>query len=217
MNAINSLGNVLRSQHFLLSSLAQKEAPTTTTVSNANVVADKVSISSEGQLKSDTTALGGVEQYALPSWFTEFAPAFSIVSNGADERMEEAKQYNAFHEKLAADGQISAKDLDALKSYVDTMMPANSQRKHLESDYSQNRALYQEYGSIHQHYLNESLAEQRIETQEDWNKKVLNAPDENQELRLSIMEKMFKDPRAMELMNILNIQRPTTARQSVSA
>lgn len=208
MTVINSLNTALRSQYVFSNNLAQKEVSAVNPISSSNTVADKVTISLEGQLKSDTTAKTGVEQYALPSWFMEFSPAFSNLSDGADARMEEARQYTAFYEKLAADGEISSKDMEALKSYVDTMMPANTQRKQLEADYNQNRALYNEYGSIHNRYLNEALADQGIVTQEDWNVKVKNAPDENQELRLSIIEKMFSDPRAMELMNILGIQKP---------
>lgn len=208
MTVINSLNAAVRPQHVSPNGLAPKETSTMSVIGSTAAASDTVTISLDGQRKSDSITKIGVEQYALPSWFMEFSPAFSNVSNGADARMEEARQYTAFHEKLAADGEISTKDLEALKSYVDTMMPANSQRKQLEADYNQNRALYNEYGSIHNRYVNEALAEQGIVTQEDWNQKVKNTPDENQELRLSIMEKMFSNPRAMELMNILGIQKP---------
>ncbi len=208
MTVINSLNAAVRPQHVSPNGLAPKETSIVSAIGSTTAASDTVTISLDGQRKSDAITKIGVEQYALPSWFMEFSPAFSNVSNGADARMEEAKQYTAFHEKLAADGEISTKDLEALKSYVDTMMPANTQRKQLEADYNQNRALYNEYGSIHNRYVNEALAEQGIVTQEDWNQKVKNAPSENQELRLSIMGKMFSNPRAMELMNILGIQKP---------
>lgn len=208
MAVVNSLNTVLRPQYAPPNNLALKETSTVSPIGNVTAVSDTVTISLGGQQMSDAIAKIGVEQYALPSWFMEFAPAFSNLSDGAEARMEEAKQYTAFHEKLAADGDISTKDLEALKSYIDTMMPANTQRKQLEADYNQNRALYNEYGSIHSRYMNEALAEQGIVTQEDWNQKVKNAPGENQELRFSIMEKMFGNPRVMALMNILGIPKP---------
>lgn len=208
MAVINSLNSASRYQYILPVNHPQKETTPVNATSNSNTMTDKVSISTEALMKVENASKTGVEQYALPSWFMEFSPAIFNLSNGADARMEETRKYTAFHEKLAADGEISSKDLAALKNYVDTMMPANTQQKQLEADYHQNRALYNEYGSIHNRHLQEALAEQGILTQEDWNQKVINASDENQELRLSIINKMFNAPRAIELMNILGIQKP---------
>jgi hypothetical protein len=208
MIVMNSLNSASRYQYVLPVSQSQKEATPGNATSNSNTAADTVSISIEALVKTEKASKTGVEQYALPSWFMEFSPAVFNLSNGVNARMEEARKYTALHEKLAADGEISSKDLVALKSYVGTMMPANTQQKQLEADYHQNRALYNEYGSIHNRYLQEALTEQGITTQEDWNQKVINTSDENQELRFSIINKMFSDPRAMELMNILGIQKP---------
>lgn len=176
-------------------------------VESPATVGEKVTLSSEAQ-KFAAMPKTGVEQYALPSWFTEFSPSFSIVSNEADRRHEEVKKYTAFHEQLAADGSISWKDEQALRAYVNTMMPTNTARNQIQTDYIQNQALYKEYGQIHNQYLQEGLSEQGIITQADWDDKVKNAPDENQALRLSVMEKMFGNPRAMELMSLLGIPKP---------
>ena len=208
MNILNSASAVFRPLYSLQSFLVEKNKPEVNSVTSSETTGDKVTFSSEAQ-KIAATPTTGVEQYALPSWFTEFSPSFANVSKGAEARLEEARKYTAFHDQLAEDGTISLKDAQALKAYIDNMMPANTERRQVETDYFKNQSLYKEYGQIHNQYLKEAMSEQGIVTQADWDEKVKNAPDENQELRLSIMEKMFGNPRAMELMNILGIHKPT--------
>jgi hypothetical protein len=207
MNIHSSTNAAQRPQYSLQSIDVNTGRPAVGSVMAPQATGEKVTLSSETQ-KIAPTPKTGVEQYALPSWFTEFSPAFANVSRGADARLEEAKKYTAFHEQLAADGSISLKDAQALKTYMDVMMPANTEYKRVHADYIENQGLYKEYGRIHNQYLQDAMAEQGIVTQADWDAKVKNAPDENQELRLSLMEKMFSNPRAMELMSLLGIQKP---------
>lgn len=207
MNVLSSTNHAQRPQSSLQSIAETTSSPAVGSVTAPRATDEKVTLSSEAQ-KITSTPKTGVEQYALPSWFSEFSPAFANVSSGADARLEETKKYTAFHEQLAADGAISLKDAQALKTYMDVMMSANSESKRVQADYIQNQGLYKEYGRIHNQYLQDAMAEQGIVTQADWDAKVKNASDENQELRLSIIEKMFSNPRAMELMSLLGIQKP---------
>lgn len=208
MNILSSINTTLRSQYSLQSNMVDKSNSKAKSVTASEITGEKVTLSSEAQ-KIAATPKTGVEQYALPSWFSEFSPSFANVSNGAEARHEEARKYTSFHEQLAADGSITLRDAQALKAYVDTMMPANTERKQVQADYIQNQELYNEYGRIHNQSLQEAMSEQGIVTQADWDAKVKNAADENQELRLSVMEKMFSNPRVVELINLLGIQKPT--------
>lgn len=209
--------NILSSLHAAIKSpFATHTATTTkpTAASAPNEIAtpkpsdEKVTLSAEGKQAASSTAKTGVEQYALPSWFMEFSPEFFNLGSGG--RVEEGRRFVAMSEKLGADGELSKKDQQAIQSYLDNKMPITSARKQVEKHYLQNQELFKEYGAIRNKHLNDALAEHGIVTQADWNQKILNVEGDNQALRFSIMEKMFNDPRAMELMATLGIKRPST-------
>jgi hypothetical protein len=166
---------------------------------------DTVTLSAKGQQLAATVNKSGVEQYALPSWFSEFSPDFFNLGSG--ERVEEGRKFVAMSEKLNSDGELSLKDKNAIQSYLNNMS-VTAERKQIEAQYFNDKALYDEYGTIHAKHFKAALAAQGIDTQELWNEKVLNTPGNNQELRMSIMERMFNDPRAVELMNVLGIKKP---------
>jgi len=166
---------------------------------NINTAEDKVTISSEGL----SAANQSLESYRMPSWITDFIPKLNILNGNA---VEEGRQFVKYHDQLAADGVISAKDEQALQTYIKNM-PATQLRKDLEIDMNKNRALYEEFGQIHKSYLDESLAEYGI-AQDEWKEKIMGVEGDNQSLRNSVIQKMFNDPRAMELMDKLHIQRP---------
>lgn len=207
MNISTTFNVSLRSQHGLLPMMTTKSAQTSadTVVAHANN-SDKVTLSSEGLSASRTAIDAELAKLALPSWFTEFKPERSIVTDG--RMVEEGRRFVRMSEQLGADGVLSAADERAIQSYLDNNMPATSRWKENEIHYNQNRALYEEYGAIYQKHVNAAQAEQGIVTDQDWIDKVRNAPDDNQALRFSIMDKMFNDPRAMELMDVLRIIRP---------
>lgn len=166
-----------------------------------------VTLSSEGQKASGSSLMNGIERYALPSWFSDFQPEISDLTFSSTA-IKEGKKFVEMSDRLAADGKVSIKDQHAIQSYLDNM-PTTQQRKNVESHYVQNKDLFAEFGAIHKNYREEAMAEQGIVTQEDWREKVLNADGDNQALRFSIMQKMFDDPRAMELMTTLGIKRPS--------
>lgn len=206
MNISTSFNVSLRSQHGLLPVTATKPASATTdtVVVNSNV-GDKVTLSSEGVNASRATVDAELAKLALPSWFAEFKPEWTIL-NG--DMVGEGEKFVRMSEQLATDGELSAADQRAIQSYLDNNMPATSRWKQNEIEYKQNQALYEEYGAIYRKHSDAAMAEQGIFTDEDWIEKVRNAPDDNQALRFSIMDKMFNDPRAMELMDTLRIIRP---------
>lgn len=166
---------------------------------NINTTEDKVTISSEGL----NAANQSLESSRLPSWITDFMPKFNMLNGDA---VEEGRQFVKYHEQLAADGAISAKDEKALQTYLRNM-PVTQLRKDLEIDMNKNKGLYEEFGQIHKNYLDESLAEYGIGPNE-WKEKIMSVAGDNQSLRNSVIQKMFNDPRAMELMDKLHIQRP---------
>lgn len=203
MNVSATQYSPLKSLHVMQSNAIANQSSFDTATKSAG--GDTITLSSEGQQLAATMTKSGVELYALPSWFGEFSPAFSNL--GLGERVEEGRKLVAMSEKLGADGELSLKDQNAIQSYLNNMS-VTAERKQVEAQYYNNKALYEEYGTIHANHFKDALAVQGIDTQEDWNEKVINAPGNNQELRMSIMEKMFNDPRAIELMNILGIKKP---------
>ena len=203
MNVSATQNSPLKALYIAQSNIATQAKLESTPIPNSTD--DKVTLSVEGRQAAASVVKSGVEQYAMPSWFSDFSPAFSNL--GAGEQVEEGRKFSEMSEKLRADGEMSQKDQNAIQSYLNNMS-ATVERKQTEAHYMQNTALFEEYGTIHNNHFNEALAEQGITTQEDWNEKVLNVEGNNQALRFSIMEKMFNDPRAMELMNTLGIKRP---------
>lgn len=170
---------------------------------------DTVTLSSAADALDEKTK-ADLAKVALPSWFSEFSPPFYVFTEEEQsKRSLEVSRYHAMSEALTADGNYSQKDQQAIQQYMDTMMPENKQRIARETHFIQNQGLYSEYGSIKNRYFQESLAEQGIVTAEDWDMKVRNAPDENQALRLSLREKMLNDPRALELMSLLGVKKPS--------
>ncbi|WP_323816539.1 hypothetical protein [Cellvibrio sp. NN19] len=201
---------VSATQHSSLKSLHVTQSNAIANQSSLNIATtisgdDTVTLSAEGQRLAATMTKSGVEQYALPSWFGEFSPAFSNLGSG--ERVEEGRKFVAMSEKLGTDGELSLKDQNAIQSYLNNIS-VTAERKQVEAQYYNNKALYEEYSTIHANHFKDALAAQGIDTQDDWNEKVINAPGNNQELRMNIMEKMLNDPRAVELMSILGIKKP---------
>jgi|GEM_PF-3275301 len=207
MNILSSLHAAMRSPLSTQAAVTEKSTAPASDVATKKSNEDKVTLSAEGKQAASVSAKTGVEQYALPSWFMEFSPEFFNLGSGG--RVEEGRRFVAMSEKLGADGDLSKKDQHAIQSYLDNEMPMTSARRQVEAHYLQNQNLFSEYGAIRNKHLNDALAEHGIVTQEDWNQKVLNVDGDNQALRFSIMEKMFNDPRAMELMSTLGIKRPS--------
>ena len=73
---------------------------------NINTTEDKVTISPEGL----NAANQSLESCRLPTWITDFMPQFNMLNGDA---VEEGRQFVKYHDQLAADGAISAKDEQA--------------------------------------------------------------------------------------------------------
>lgn len=203
MNISSAIDTSLKPQYALKTSIAPQALASIQQTSE-----DKVTLSVAAR-DLDANTKAELANLALPSWFYELSPPYYLVTEEQSNKISaEVSRYHSMSEKLTADGEISQKDQQAIQSYMDTMMPENRQRFAREAHFMQNQDLYKEYGSIKNRYYQESLAEQGIVTSEDWDLKVRKAPDENQALRFSIMEKMLNDPRALELMSLLGVKKP---------
>lgn len=127
MSIVGSLHSTLRHQYELPVTPTQKLTSEAKVIFNSNSFADKVTISFEAQQIAESLEREKVEQYIPPS--TELSPAFSNVPTGSDVFLEEARKYTLLHENLSADGEISARDIEALQGYVDIMISTNIQGK----------------------------------------------------------------------------------------
>lgn len=206
MNISSVSDTLFKAAYALKPSIAPQALEPTRPVQQ--VGGDKVTLSNAAN-DLDAKTKADLASVALPSWLYEFSPPFYLITEEQHNKQSaEVSRYLSMSEKLAADGEISQKDQQAIQSYMDTMMPENKQRIAREAHFMQNQGLYKEYGSIKNQYYQESLAEHGIVTPEDWSLKVRNAPDENQALRITLREKMLNDPRALELMSLLGIKKP---------
>lgn len=197
----------LRASYALKSSIGTQASGLTTQVQQTGV--DKVTLSSAAD-DLDAKTKADLASMAMPSWLYEFSPPFYLITEDQHNKQSaEVSRYLSMSEKLTSDGEVSQKDQQAIQSYMDTMMPENKQRIAREAHYMQNQNLYSEYGAIKNKYYQESLAEHGIVTPADWESKVKSAPDENQALRQTMKEKMLNDPRALELMSLLGVKKPT--------
>lgn len=207
MNISSVIDTSLKTLYALKSNIAPQASELTKSTQQPGE--DKVTLSNAAN-DLDAKTKADLARVALPSWLHEFSPPFYLITEEQHNKQSaEVSGYLSMSEKLTADGEISQKDQNAIQSYMDTMMPANKQRIASEAHFKQNQDLYNEYGSIKNRYYQESLAEHGIVTSEDWDLKARNAPDENQALRLSMMEKMLNDPRAQELMSLLGVKKPS--------
>lgn len=121
MSFVGSLHSALSHQYDLPSSKTQKVTSETKIAYNSNSYADKVTISFEAQKIAELIAKERTQQYAPPSLFPNDLTS-AIKPNGL---LEDAEKYIVFHENLSADGEISARDIEALQGYVDIVMATN--------------------------------------------------------------------------------------------
>lgn len=127
MSIVGSLHSALRHQYELPATPAQKPTSEAKVIYSSNSFADKVTISFEAQQIAESLEKERIEQYIPPT--SEPSPAFSNPSAGSDVLLEEARKYALLHENLAADGDISMRDIEALQGYVDIMLSTNIQTK----------------------------------------------------------------------------------------
>ncbi len=164
---------------------------------------DKVSLSAEGL----ATQQKDLEAYRMPSWIADYLPEIHDLSYSI-AAIEEGRGFVRFSEKLAADGNISAKDRYAINSYLSNSMPVTQHRQEVEIAAQKYSKELEEYGAIHKAIVDKAFSEFGILTQADYQEKVLGVPGDNEDLRLDIAQKLLDNPRALELMEKLGIKRP---------
>jgi len=198
MNITNASNAHLQSSDSILVKTEAKKSPTVENVNSQSTAADKVSISSQAEI--------GLRALALPSWANDFGQMRDLSI--FDAAIKEGRAFNQMSEQFLADGKISSAEKLAMKHYRENNMLINSQLNEQDEFRTQHRREFDEFSAIHKTILEEAKIEHGIVSQEDWQEKVMNAIGHNQELRLSIQQKIYDNPRAVELMSILNIERP---------
>lgn len=198
MNITNASNAPLQSSENSLVQPETKKSHSPNTVSQQAARADKVSISSQAE--------AGLRALALPSWVNDFGHMRDLSI--FDAAIKEGRAFNQMSEQFMADGKITNAEKLVMKQYRENNMPLNSQMIADDLFRTQHKREFDEFSAIHKTSLEESKIEHGIVSQEDWQEKVMNAVGHNQELRLSIQQKIYDNPRAVELMSMLNIERP---------
>lgn len=199
MNITNASNAHLQSSENSLVQPETKKSHPTKTVNQQTTGADKVTISSQAE--------AGLRALALPSWANDFGHMRDLsIHTGA---IEEGRAFNQMSEQFMADGKLTNAERLAMKQYRENNMPINSQMNAEDQFRIQHRHEFDEFSAIHKTVLEEAKIEHGIVSPEDWQEKVMNAIGHNQELRLTVQQKIYDNPRAVELMSILNIERPS--------
>ena len=167
-------------------------------VSPANTT-DQVTISTAGRNASIATMPAG-----MPSWSSDFSHHSRMVS--FSELTAESNGYNGMHERFISDGNITNKEKQALNSYKQNSMSATNYTRDNSQFEIEHRKELEEFREILANERWDTFEEYGVLTPEDYNEKVLNMPGDNQDIRLSIQEKILSNPRAMQLMGVLNIK-----------
>lgn len=151
-----------------------------------------------------------VENYRLPNWTLPLFPPTTVKYN-MDGVIEETRAYDAFTEKLAADGDFSDADRAKAQAYFDNNMPLNAAWRANDAFNQAHSSELAEYDRYFNEAWFSSLREEGVESHWDYVDKVLNAPDDSLALRDRVVSKLLANPRAVELMGMLGIERPESA------
>lgn len=129
MSIVGSMHSTLRHQYDLPTTTMQKAASEATLIQNSNSFADKVTISFEAQQIAKSLQQEKIGSARPSSSASDLPNNFFNTSAAPDVMLEEALKYALLHENLAADGEISARDIEALQGYVDIMSSTNASSK----------------------------------------------------------------------------------------
>lgn len=205
MNVSHTLDTNFYRLNHALSSNEDKTTPSISTVHAEDTIESQVNISAAGTRASAIPP--GLEALRLPSWSGDFSSEYHNLSYSA-AAIEETKSYVQMSDKLVSDGHVSNRDRQAIQAYLSNSMSVTQQRKDVEAFYHKHQAEFSEYEALHKSYVDEAMQEYGIVSTNDYQEKILNVEGDNQSLRYNIMEKMLNDPRVLELMDTLKIDRP---------
>lgn len=155
-----------------------------------------------------------LEHYRLPNWLPAMKTGY-LFDHG--KAIDETRATMKMLEEVRSDGIVTHDEQRRIDEWRRTSMPEHDRMLEYHYFYQKHEREILEYQEIFRGIYNDAKAEQGIESHEDYVEKVLNAPGDNIALRDSVATKLLDNPRAVELMDILNIQRPTikTANNSV--
>ncbi|PLX47097.1 MAG: hypothetical protein C0613_15095 [Desulfobulbaceae bacterium] len=148
-----------------------------------------------------------LESYRLPNWMIDFVPKQSILNSA--QAIQETRGHLAMLEKITADGEFSSADKRFMQDHLVHQSPV-TRNMHADAEF---RMKYKnelnEYAEILRHAYDNAKQANGIANRDDYINKVLNAPDDNLALRDSLLKKLLETPRALELMDMLGIDRPS--------
>lgn len=174
-------------------------------ISSSNNSKDKVTLSTEGMKASENSQRQDLEKFRMPSWLSQYYPKQMDLSISS-QAIEETRQLFQMHDKFYSDGHISSNEQQSLNSYRNNNMTANQTMRDNNEFCSKYKDELAEYGEKLNNYYAAAKEEQGI-TQRNYNAKVLQAEGDNESLHQSFKEKLLTDPRILELMDILGIER----------
>lgn len=149
-----------------------------------------------------------LEHFRLPNWLPGMT-ANRVINGG--KAVEETRELIKMYERARSDGIITDNEQRKIDEFRRTSMPDNDSAREYHYFYQKHGNEIEEYNGIFRNAFDEAKAEHGIESHKDYVEKVLNVPGDNIVLRNSVVSKLLENPRAVELMDVLKIQRPVIA------
>jgi hypothetical protein len=169
--------------------------------------AGTVRISAQGKLAAKMD-MDSLNSYRVPDWIVDFVPQQSILNS---EAMDETRAHLNMLETMSADGQLSAAEKQLMTDQLANHSPA-TQKMHASAAFlTKFEDELNEYSGILSQAYDQAKRENGITSRDDYIVEVLNTPDDNLALRDSVAGKLLDNPRALELMDMLGIARPSVA------
>ena len=159
---------------------------------------DTVMISSAAHRASELAHL------QAPAWMSQYQPEYTNLSD-SDALISEGKQYVALANQLSSNNAGSEKNKQALASYQENSMNATQHRRRLDEFYQRHQQEHQEYSQYVNHAYKQALINAGIDTQQNDKASLLSNAEINQVVHNDFKEALFSNPRAVELMNVLQI------------
>ena len=170
-----------------------------------NFSKSNVSLSSAGRQAYElegNASLPGLEDMRVPNWKKQYLPP-SIDLSASDMAINEAKKYQQIHDDAYKDGSVSPSERKTINSYRSSMQANETMRENTRF----NQEYRQELGEYGQ-YVNEAyrgaMSSAGVVTRQDYTD-FLNNEGVNIAVHDDFRERLFSNPRAVELMRVLGV------------
>lgn len=142
-----------------------------------------------------------VEAFSLPGWYADLIPEQCMLTPGVNHA------FWAKAEAFAADGTISSRERAVLKSMQENDAARRTELENAAWRDEHRRELSEYLGLLHEYFV-ESLRENDIESPEDYYESVVLNRAGSGQVGQGFMERLTADPRALALMEELDIALP---------